>query len=111
MQDTTHTLKWTKNAKDDLVNIITRIKEDDSPNNAKKIYKKLRDKAQSSHFFPLKGRVVPELQVEGIVHYREIIVSPWRIIYKVSNDTVFIMSIIDSRQNLDDILLQKILSQ
>ncbi|MBA1419896.1 MAG: type II toxin-antitoxin system RelE/ParE family toxin [Epsilonproteobacteria bacterium] len=67
----THSLKWTKNAKDDLLDIITRIKEDDNPNNAKKIYKKLRDKTQSSHFLPLKGRVVPELQVEGIVHYRE----------------------------------------
>ncbi len=107
----THKLKWTKNAKDDLLDIITRIKEDDSPTTAKKIYKKLRDKAQSSHFFPLKGRVVPELQVEGIVHYREIIVSPWRIIYKVGNDTVYIMSIIDSRQNLDDLLLKKILSK
>jgi len=75
------------------------------------IYKKLREKAQSSHFFPLKGRIVPELQVEGIVHYREIIVSPWRIIYKVGSDTVYIMSIIDSRQNLDDLLLKKILSR
>ena len=107
----THTLKWTKNAKDDLLDIITRIKEDDSPTTAKNVYKKLRDKAQSSHFFPLKGRVVPELQVEGIVHYREIIISPWRIIYKVGNDTVYIMSIIDSRQNLDDLLLKKILSK
>ena len=107
----TLTLKWTKNAKDDLLDIITRIKEDDSPTTAKNVYKKLRDKAQSSHFFPLKGRVVPELQVEGIVHYREIIVSPWRIIYKVGNDTVYIMSIIDSRQNLDDLLLRKILSK
>ena len=107
----TLTLKWTKNAKDDLLDIITRIKEDDSPTTAKNVYKKLRDKAQSSHFFPLKGRVVQELQIECIVHYREIIVSPWRIIYKVGNDTVYIMSIIDSRQNLDDLLLRKILSK
>ena len=107
----THTLKWTKNAKDDLLDIITCIKADDSPTTAKNVSKKLKDKAQSSHFFPLKGRVVPELQVEGIVHYREIIVSPWRIIYKVGNDTVYIMSIIDSRQNLDDLLLKKILSK
>ncbi len=51
----------------------------------------------SSNFFPLKGRVVPELQKEGITLYREIIVSPWRIMYKVGNDTVYIMVILDSR--------------
>jgi len=107
----THKLKWTKNAKDDLLGIVTRIKKDDSPTIAKEIYKKLRNKAQSSNFFPLKGRAVPELQDAGIVHFREIIVNPWRIIYKVGNDTVYIMSIIDSRQNLDDLLLKKILSK
>ena len=106
----THKLKWTKNAKDDLLDIVSRIQKD-SPTVAKEIYLKLKKKAQASNFFPLKGRIVPELQVEGITHYREIIVSPWRIIYKVGNDTVYIMSIIDSRQNLDEVLLQRIISR
>ena len=107
----THALRWTKNAKDDLLNIVTRIKEDGSPTTAKEIYKRLKDKAHSSNLFPLKGRVVLELQIEGIMHYREIIVTPWRIIYKVGSDTVYIMSIIDSRQNVDNLLLEKILSK
>ncbi|CAC9605606.1 hypothetical protein [uncultured Gammaproteobacteria bacterium] len=36
------------------------------------------------------------------------IVIPWRVIYKVGDDTVYIMAILDSRQNLEDLLLQKI---
>ena len=104
----TYKLKWTTNAKSDLLNIIVYIKED-SLSAANDIYLKIKTKAQSSNFFPLKGRVVPELQKEGITIYREIISNPWRIIYKVGNDTVFIMAILDSRQNVEEILLQKLL--
>jgi len=101
-------IKWTSNAKEDLLNIVGYIK-DDSPSIAREIYNKIRSKADSSNFFPLKGRVVPELQKEGITLYRELISSPWRIIYKVDNDIVYIMAIFDSRQNVEELLLQKLL--
>ncbi|MCF6309150.1 MAG: type II toxin-antitoxin system RelE/ParE family toxin [Sulfurimonas sp.] len=104
----TYELKWSTNAKNDLLNIVAYIKRD-SPSIANDIYLKIREKAHSSNFFPLKGRVVPELQKEGITLYREVISSPWRIIYKVGNDTVYIMAILDSRQNVEELLLQKLL--
>jgi len=104
----TYKLKWTTNAKDDLLNIVAYIKKD-SPSIANDIYQKIRKKANSSNFFPLKGRVLPELQKEGITLYREVIASPWRIIYKVGNNTVYIMAILDSRQNVEELLLQKLL--
>ena len=99
---------WTSNAKEDLLNIVAYIKED-SPAIAKEVYRKIKEKANSSNFFPLKGRVVPELQKEGITIYRELINSPWRIIYKVDSDTVYIMAIFDSRQNIEELLLQKLI--
>lgn len=104
----TYKPKWTTTAKDDLLNIVAYIKKD-SPSIANDIYQKIRKKAQSSNFFPLKGRVLPELQKEGITLYREVIASSWRIIYKVGNDTVYIMAILDSRQNVEELLLQKLL--
>jgi plasmid stabilization system protein ParE len=102
--------KWTANAKDDLLNIVAYIKED-SPTNAKDVYHNIRKTANSSNFLPLKGRVVPELQKEGITLYREVIASPWRIIYKIENDIVYIMAILDSRQNIEELLLQKLLKR
>lgn len=104
----TYTLQWTTNAKDDLLNIVGYIKKD-SPSIANDIYLKIRAKAKSSNFFPLKGRVVPELEKEGITLYREVITSPWRIIYKIGNDKVYIMAILDLRQNVEELLLQKLL--
>jgi len=41
--------------------------------------------------------------------YRELICSPWRVMYKVDSDTVYIMAIFDSRQNVEELLLQKLL--
>jgi len=103
-------LQWTKSAKDDLLDIVIRIKQE-SPNSAMEIYRKLKKRAQTSNFFPLKGRVVPELLDEGITYYRELIEKPWRIIYRVGDETVYLIAIIDSRQNLDELLLKKILSK
>ncbi|MGE4511794.1 MAG: type II toxin-antitoxin system RelE/ParE family toxin [Sulfurimonadaceae bacterium] len=104
----TYTLQWTTNAKNDLINIVAYIKTD-SPAAANEIYQKIKEKAHSSNFFPLKGRVVPELQKEGITLYRELIAAPWRIIYKIGSDTVYIMAIVDSRQNVEEVLLQKLI--
>ncbi len=104
----TYTLQWTTNAKNDLINIVAYIKTD-SPTAANEIYQKIKEKAHSSNFFPLKGRVVPELQKEGITLYRELIAAPWRIIYKLGSDTVYIMAIVDSRQNVEEVLLQKLI--
>ncbi len=101
-------LKWTQNAKNDLLEIVKYIKKD-SPLAAKDIYLKIRTKAKSSNFFPLKGRVVPELKKEGITIYRELVCTPWRIIYKIGDNTVYIMAILDSRRNVEELLLQKLL--
>ena len=110
MEEKIYKLQWTKNAKDDLLDIVTRIKQE-SPNTAMEIYQKLKKRAQSSNFFPLKGRVLLELLDEGITYYRELIEKPWRIIYRVGDETVYLIAIIDSRQNVDELLLKKILSK
>ncbi len=104
----TYKVQWTSNAKEDLLNIVDYIKQD-SVENARKVYAQIREKAHSSNFFPLRGRVVPELQKEGITIYRKLITQPWRVMYKIENDTVYIMAIFDSRQNVEELLLQKLL--
>ena len=101
-------VKWTSSAKEDLLNIVDYIKKD-SLSATRKVYEQIKEKAQSSNFFPLRGRIVPELLKEGITIYRELIAQPWRIMYKIENDTVYIMAIFDSRQNIEELLLQKLL--
>ena len=103
-----YTVKWTSNAKEDLLNIVAYIKQESS-DIAREVYERIKEKAQSSNFLPLRGRVVPELQKEGITIYRELMETPWRIMYKIENNTIYIMAIFDSRQNVEELLLQKLL--
>ena len=104
----TYKVKWTSNAKEDLLSIVVYIKKD-SVSAAREVYEYVKEKAQSTNFFPLRGRVVPELQKEGITVYRELIAEPWRIVYKIEEETVYIMATFDARQNVEALLLQKLL--
>ena len=104
----TYRVKWTSNAKEDLLSIVNYIKQD-SIDSARRVYKKIKNRAESSNFLPYRGRVVPELQRHGITIYRELIENPWRIVYKIENRTIYIMAILDSRQNIKDLLFQKLL--
>ena len=46
---------------------------------------------------------------QGISLYREIVIIPWRVIYKIERDRVYIVSVIDSRRNVEDVLLARLL--
>ena len=59
--------------------------------------------------FPQRGRIVPELKFHNIENYREIIIEPWRIVYRIEKNNVYIISIFDGRRNFEDILLSRIL--
>ena len=97
---------WSDVATDDLNKVIDYIIED-SVNNSLNIFNKIKDKCSKLYSYPNRGRVVPELQEYGISFYRELIINPWRVIYKISNSYVYVLSVIDSRQNVEDILLNR----
>ena len=101
-------VEWAAVAESDLKQIIYYMAAD-GPGNALQILKKIRQKASSLYAFPERGSIVPELQDQGIHIYRELIVAPWRIIYRISDGTVFVLSVIDSRQNIEDVLLNRLL--
>lgn len=51
-----------------------------------------------------RGRIVPELRTRGITLYREIIVLPYRILYRVAPREVLIVAVVDHRRDLDSLL-------
>ncbi|PIQ45591.1 MAG: plasmid stabilization protein [Deltaproteobacteria bacterium CG12_big_fil_rev_8_21_14_0_65_43_10] len=99
---------WAGVAENDLKVIIEYIATD-SPANALKTLKKIKQKASSLYTLPERGRIVPELQDQGILFYRELIVPPWRIIYRISEMKVYVLSVLDARQNVEDILLKRLI--
>ena len=99
---------WTSIAENDLARIIEYIANDSSAN-ALKVLNKLKKKAANFHHSPQRGRIIPELQENGIYQYRELTVAPWRLMYRVQEDKVYVLAVLDSRQNIEDILLKRVL--
>ncbi len=58
--------------------------------------------------YPKSGRIVPELEKQGILQYRELIQGYYRIIYEISDDKVIVHTIIDGRRNYEDIIISKL---
>ena len=99
---------WTNSAKFDLESIIEYIKID-SISSAKKMFFEIKEKCEELSFSPKKFRIIPELQQIGILKYREAIYKRWRIVYKIENKIVYILIVIDSSRNIEDILFQRLL--
>jgi len=101
-------VKMTQNSVNDLNEIIDFISKN-NPRNAEVIMEKIYKKIKSLNHFPNRGGYVPELLLRNIKDYRQITEEPWKIIYKVNGNKVNISAIIDSRRNLKDILIKKLL--
>ncbi len=101
-------VEWSQQAGKDLLNIIDYISQD-SNDAAIRIFEKIKSKCKTLNRSPERGRVVPELKEYGIFSYHEIIVVPWRIIYRIANNKVYVLAVIDSRRNIEDILIERFL--
>jgi toxin ParE1/3/4 len=97
-----------KSAKKDLREIIKYISKN-NPMNALNVLNKIESRINSLNQFPEKGGYVPELLKNNIKDYRQLIESPWRIIYRIDNNIVNVLVIIDSRRNVQDILVERLL--
>jgi len=64
---------WAATAEDDLANIVDYV-ANDSPANALKILQRIKEATMQLCHSPERGRIVPELQDQGILQYRELIV-------------------------------------
>ncbi len=98
---------WSETAENDLIDIIEYIIRD-SRSNASKIFRKTKNKANSLNISPQQGRIVPELREQGITQYRELIITHWRLMYRVAESNIYIVSVLDARQNVEDILLKRL---
>lgn len=54
-----------------------------------------------------RGRVVPELQRRGITSYRELVAAPYRIMYRVVRNEVWVVAVIDGRRDTDRLLYER----
>jgi len=100
---------WSQDASDDLIDIVQYIKEKSGKKIAKEIYQRVITHVEKIDTFPEIGRVVPELLSIGVLDIREIIENPWRIFFRITSAEIQIISVIDGRRNIEEILYKKVI--
>jgi plasmid stabilization system protein ParE len=74
---------------------------DESPKAARKLERAIVARLRRLKRHPSLGRMVPEL---GLADRREVVVSPFRIIYRVTDDEVRVLAVIHGRRRLEEAL-------
>ena len=94
-------------AQRDLEGIIEFIAAED-PVTAGQVLDRIESRCAALTQMPERGRVVPELAAFGIHTYRELVVSPWRVVYRLSGTRVQVLAVLDGRRNVEDVLLDRL---
>ena len=100
---------WSEDAGNDLSEIISYIKKHSGKIIAKNIRNKIFKKVEEASENAEGRRIAPLLKEFGIMDVHQININPWFIYYRVENDIMKIISIIDMRRNLEEVLYQKIM--
>lgn len=90
-------VRWTPQAADDLEAICLFIARD-SPQLAAAFADRVLRATDQLASYPRSGRAVPELGIEDI---REIIVGSYRVIYRIRNDEVQLLTVHHGARLLD----------
>jgi len=92
---------WTEPALDNLNGIAEYIAIS-NPYAAKKLVENIFGKVQRLEQFPDSGKVPEEIPD---LNYRELIVNPCRVFYKIDNESVYILHVMRQERELRKFLL------
>jgi len=92
---------WTEPALENLDDIAEYIAVS-NPHAAKQLVQKVFQKVERLEQFPDSGRVPIEIST---LNYRELIVNPCRVFYKVEHESVYILHVLRQERDLRKYLL------
>lgn len=101
----------THSAEQDLEEIVDYIARHDSAPSAERVPSHLLEASESLADFPERGSQPRELLRLGIREYRQTFFKPYRMIYRILGDTVYIYLIADGRRNMQALLEHRLLGR
>jgi toxin ParE1/3/4 len=93
----------------DILEIYNYIAEHDCVPDTDSIFEKLEETCKSLCNFPNRGHIPPELEKIGVLNYQEIHFKPYRIIYQVIDDIVYVHCVLDGRRDLQQLLYERLI--
>ena len=100
----------TNDAARDLEEIHHYIALHDSPQKADYVLGQIEKMFSSLSEFPERGVYPKELLALGIREYREIFFKPYRIVYRVIHNIVYVLLIVDGRRDMQSLLQRRLLN-
>jgi len=100
-------VQWSQVAVRDLEEIVAFIAAD-APKAAARVLTDLESRATTLGRHPDRGRLVPELLHFGFRGWRELVVAPYRIVYRIAGREVIVLAVFDGRRELSDVLLERL---
>ncbi len=99
----------TDDAARDLEDLYDYINSHDVPGKADYVLEQIEKTLDSLSEYPQRGTFPKELLAIGLREYREIFFKPYRIIYRVMDDNVYVLLIVDGRRDMQTLLQQRLL--
>ena len=102
-------VQLTNDAACDLEEIYDYIDRHDAPGRADHVLEQIEKAFHSLSEHPQRGNFPKELLDIGIREYREIFFKPYRIIYRVMGDKVYVLVVADGRRDMQALLQRRLL--
>jgi len=111
MTDRRFAVELTNGAARDLEEIADRLAALRGADDAAALMEKLLATIGTLERFPQRGAVPQELDALGLVEFRQILLDPYRLIYRVIGDRVVVLVIADGRRDMRTLLERRLLGQ
>jgi toxin ParE1/3/4 len=101
----------TADAVRDIEELYQYIARHDAPRKAQNVLTKIEKTFNSLSETPERGVHPKELLALGIREYREVFFKPYRLIYRIIGDRVYILLIVDGRRDMQSLLQRRLLEK
>lgn len=101
-------VRFTIGAREDLHEIHAHIAANDSIENADYVAREIVRASLTLQSFPKRGAHPPELLAMGNRSYRQVFFKPYRILYRIRANTVFVAVIADGRRDMATVLRRRL---
>jgi toxin ParE1/3/4 len=99
----------TEDAGSDLEELYDYIAGHDAPAKAENVLERIAEVIETPATFPERGSHPKELLALGIRDYRQTFFKPYRVIYRVFGERVYVYLIADGRRDMQALLQRRLL--
>ena len=96
-------------AEKELLDIFEYVSREDTEDKAYDLIENLLNTLDKLYHLPHRGHKIPEFDLLPALDFFEIHYKPYRIIYKIDKDTVYVHHVLDGRRDVKTFLEERLL--